>query len=569
MGANQSGEENNVENNVDQEQIDKCINDYGFSIDMKNDCCNIIEDESLRNNCVDHMIKKENAARNIDQRIKNNNSSIESYRKEAIREGFIEGNTVIADRMDDARIRKEATLNSLIASQKAKGYSKAANDYTIKTNNIKDETNNIKNKANNIKDETNNIKNKANNLKNQTNDLKNQTNNIKNQTNNLRNQTSDLKNETYNLRNQTKNIKTKTNDLKDETNDLKDEAENDVITINQRVDDTNDLVDDTREVLHGGIGGLIGSQDTNAKQMNFDQNLSAYVTEKIDFAKNSLESFIGSKKEGFSRKEIYDLLSFLKTKEEAESVALQENINQRLEESTYDLTGELLSQKDNILTRLIFDYMINDETGTNVEKVYKDLKQKNNDELRKIQIKSYYNKAYKEYIFILKVVICLIVLLIPIIFLNKYEYIDNNKTLTSIAFIITIGVLFISYRLYLLYMKDDIDYDRIRVPYDRQTSELIKQGKMKSKGSVLKNLGVTCVGDECCDVSMVYDNLNNKCVLSENFGGYFESMQNKNKETFNIIEPYTFENFTTLENVTSKKEGLLRDSLVRSSNKRM
>jgi len=138
----------------------------------------------------------------------------------------------------------------------------------------------------------------------------------------------------------------------------------------------------------------------------------------------------------------------------------------------------------------------------------------------------------------------------------------------SVVFIITVGVLFISYRLYLLYLKDDIDYDRIRVPYDRQSGELIKQGKMKSKGSVFKNLGVTCIGDECCDVSMVYDNLNNKCILSENFGGYFESMQNKNKEEINIIEPYKVENFTTIENLSHTKEGLLRESLVKSTNTR-
>ena len=549
MGAGQSGEENKV----DQEQIDNCINDPNFSINMNNDCCNIIEDQSLRDQCVDDMIKKDNASRKIEQLKKNNNSAEESYRQEAI-EGFIEGNTIIGDRMNDARIRKEATLNSLIASQQAKGYSKAANDFTNQTNNFKKQANKLKNQTNDKKNQTNNIK--------------NQTNNIKKETSDLKNETSDLKNETSDLKNETSDLKNYTNNLKDQTNDLKDEAENNVTTINQRVNDTNDLVDDTREILHTGVGGLMGAENISNKQMDFDQNLSAYTEEKIDSAIASLESFIGSKKEGFSRKEIYDLLGFLKTKEQTESVALQQSINERLEQTTYDHTSELLLQKDNILTRLISDYMINGETGTNVEKVYEDLKQKNNDELREIQIKSYYNKAYKEYIFILKVVICLIIFLIPIIFLNKYEYIDNNKTLMSVVFIITVGVLFISYRLYLLYLKDDIDYDRIRVPYDRQSGELIKQGKMKSKGSVFKNLGVTCIGDECCDVSMVYDNLNNKCILSENFGGYFESMQNKNKEEINIIEPYKVENFTTIENLSHTKERLLRESLVKSTNTR-
>ena len=51
---------------------------------------------------------------------------------------------------------------------------------------------------------------------------------------------------------------------------------------------------------------------------------------------------------------------------------------------------------------------------------------------------------------------------------------------------------------------------------------------------------ITCIGDDCCDVSMVYDDLLNKCVLQENFADYFD---NKNKESLknksSIIEPYS------------------------------
>ena len=218
------------------------------------------------------------------------------------------------------------------------------------------------------------------------------------------------------------------------------------------------------------------------------------------------------------------------------------------------------------------DYMIDEHEGSNIENVYEKMKQEENLINRNNQIKSYYNNAYNEYIFILKIVICLIILLLPIIFLNKYEMINNNISLIIIVSIIIFGFLFIGYRFYLLYMRDDIDYNKLRVPYDRQGKDLIKQGKIKSKGSIFKNLGVVCVGNECCDTSMVYDNLNNKCILSENFGGYFESLQDKNKETSNIIEPYknytTTETFVTTNHLTSIKENLLKESLLNSSNRR-
>ena len=242
-----------------------------------------------------------------------------------------------------------------------------------------------------------------------------------------------------------------------------------------------------------------------------------------------------------------------------------ENINTEIKNNLNKKTSEIIAKENSIVSNILFDFMIDNQNGSNIEKVYEKLQQENNDINRNNQIKTYYNKTYNEYIFILKVVICLIVLLLPIIFLNKYEMINQDISLIIITSIIIFGVLFISYRLYLLYMRDNINFDKIKVPYDRQTNNLIKQGKMESKGSIFKNLGVVCVGDECCDTSMVYDNLNNKCVLSENFGNYFESLHNENKK-INIIEPYEIENFATIENVTSTKEELLRNSLVQSSN---
>ena len=277
---------------------------------------------------------------------------------------------------------------------------------------------------------------------------------------------------------------------------------------------------------------------------------------------NMRESMVGNKSDIFDSLTAREYIDTLKN-------SINEDINDKLINSSYNRASEIIAQDNNIINNILFDYLINKEDGSNIEKVYKDLKQKNIDDLRNIQIKSYYSKAYKEYIFILKVVITLIALLIPIIFLNKYEFIDKNISLTIIFFIIIIGILFISYRLYLLHLKDNINYDKIKIPYDRQSSQLIKQKKMKSKGSIFKNLGVTCIGDECCDASMVYDNLRNKCILSENFGNFFEHMQN-NETKINIIEPYnnnksSQENFAT----RSSKNQLLTESLANSQLNRM
>ena len=47
---------------------------------------------------------------------------------------------------------------------------------------------------------------------------------------------------------------------------------------------------------------------------------------------------------------------------------------------------------------------------------------------------------------------------------------------------------------------------------------------------------MTCIGQDCCDGSMVYDYAKNKCILSENFGGYFDSTNNYNSGKTSYVE---------------------------------
>ena len=262
--------------------------------------------------------------------------------------------------------------------------------------------------------------------------------------------------------------------------------------------------------------------------------------------------------------------------------ALEESVVQR---KLYQDT-EYLAQEDTIMNNVLMDYMINEHDGTNVERVYEKLNQENTDKLRKISVNNYFTKTYKEYIHILKVIICLIVIMIPILILNRNEIIDRNMTLLLVVIPIFLGMLYISHRLYLLYMKDDIDFDKNRMPFDREEAERIKNtGRRYAKDSPFKSLGIACIGDECCDASMVYDNLRNKCVAQENFGNYFENtnsyLSNNNNNnniirqnnmaedtsTFSFLEGNTNINAKLVENFDpkSKKRDMLMESLKNSS----
>ena len=173
---------------------------------------------------------------------------------------------------------------------------------------------------------------------------------------------------------------------------------------------------------------------------------------------------------------------------------------------------ELLGKKDSVAADVLMDYMVNDQEGSNVEKVYEKVNQDSTDKLRKIQINDYTTKTYKEFILIIKVIILVVALLMAVVMLNKIEILGSATSLFLIGPIIVIGVLYIIYRLYLLNMKDDKNFDKDRIPWDREARKLVDSGKMSWKPNPF---GVgTCIGKDCCNDDMVYDSTQHICIAN-------------------------------------------------------
>ena len=132
-------------------------------------------------------------------------------------------------------------------------------------------------------------------------------------------------------------------------------------------------------------------------------------------------------------------------------------------------------------------------------------------------------------------------------------------------------------------MRDSKDFDKFKIPFTRtEAANLRSKGSRYSKDSPFKSLGITCVGEECCDASMVYDKLKDKCIATEHFGNYFENIQEINKENKPIImqnnshedeSNFTFlggnadtiEQFGNFRNKAEIKQGILLNSLKNSS----
>jgi hypothetical protein len=204
--------------------------------------------------------------------------------------------------------------------------------------------------------------------------------------------------------------------------------------------------------------------------------------------------------------------------------------------------SEFLIKKDNVFTNVLSDYMINNEHGqpSTIKNVYDKLTQDNQNKLRNIEIINYNDKVNKEYLNIILIVIFACIIIIPLAIANKNNILPNNITLICLVTLLFLVSVYILYKVIDIYMRDNIDFDKIRIPYDRTAAKLEEDGTIIRKKNPLTSLTLTCIGEDCCDGSMVYDYAKNKCLMSENFDNYFESLQNlQNHKLIESFGPYS------------------------------
>jgi len=212
------------------------------------------------------------------------------------------------------------------------------------------------------------------------------------------------------------------------------------------------------------------------------------------------------------------------------SVALSTNstlseTDQLIEKETENAISEYIMKKDNIFTNVLTDYMLNDGKKNDMAAVYSKIAQQNTEKERKIEINTYYDKAYKEYTNILIVIIFACVILVPIVIANKNYILSNNITNTMVVVIIFITICYIIYKLIDIYMRDSKDFDKIQIPYDREAAVLEKSNKSTRKNNLLSTFARTCIGRDCCPGTtsgLVFDPAINRCVVKDTFMNYIE-----------------------------------------------
>ena len=223
--------------------------------------------------------------------------------------------------------------------------------------------------------------------------------------------------------------------------------------------------------------------------------------------------------------------------------------------------SELLAQKDSVANNILMDYMYKNEKGTNVSTIMDRVGQLNNDKKRKLEITSYYNKSREKYINILKVIVLACIIIVPLVIANKNNMISNPIFMFITVTIIFLTIIYIFSSMVDIYKRDNIDFDKYNIPYDRRAAMLEKDGTIFRKKNPLSSLTLTCVGQDCCDISMQYDSAKSKCIATENFGNIFETMAAMNT-TIATVYPNSTEGYV---NNCNFKNSMIQNSLGCSS----
>jgi hypothetical protein len=183
------------------------------------------------------------------------------------------------------------------------------------------------------------------------------------------------------------------------------------------------------------------------------------------------------------------------------------------------LKQQKLDLKKDTAGELIITDIIENDLNTNKQNLEKKVSDKTNKQ-RLIQINTYYSKQFREWSKVIKLLILIIIPLLIIVIIKKKNIIPDKISNIIIMFILSVGGIYIMYRVVDLLLRDNINFDEYYMPMNVDTDELDfnKYNEYDTDLNNVNNLEY-CVGNMCCSTGMEYDYELHKCLplLSENY----------------------------------------------------
>lgn len=146
---------------------------------------------------------------------------------------------------------------------------------------------------------------------------------------------------------------------------------------------------------------------------------------------------------------------------------------------------------------------------------YKLIQNDKNTKLRQVEINTYYGDKYSDHSNILKTVIFICILIIIVSLLANYGIISQYFYSYLFIIIMSVGIIYIGWLILEAMSHDNMIYQE----YDWGNYPPTTPPAVDTSNSVIDpwaTIGLTCIGQDCCDTDFTYVPTSNKCTSNAN-----------------------------------------------------
>ena len=259
---------------------------------------------------------------------------------------------------------------------------------------------------------------------------------------------------------------------------------------------------------HSDLSNALDLDNTTAKKVKTSDGSYQIIGEECKFKQNGGETY---------SQQIVDEINRLTD----ERVILFETLTNMYANVQRDVS----ETRSDLVDQMTVVGVVEEELG-NARLNLKSLAGAKNNMNRMAEINTYYGKRYQAHTGIMKMIIMICVPLLILAILGKKGIIGNNFTHPLAIVVIVVGGYFLLSRLWDLWWRDNMNYDEYDwdfdpnsanptvYQYDKQAFNHANFGTSIEDDfhSLASDLGIECIGKNCCGDNMEYDSKTNKCV---------------------------------------------------------
>lgn len=143
------------------------------------------------------------------------------------------------------------------------------------------------------------------------------------------------------------------------------------------------------------------------------------------------------------------------------------------------------------------------------------LNQQKKNQLRMVEINTYYGKKYEAQANIMLIIIITCVPILIITILNKKNIIPDNISSLLVSIVIVVFLIVMYFRIGDFIFRDNMDFDQIKFPFDPTDVDVDSSNTNVVQLPDPLDLSIECIGEACCtEDGMVFDSTKNECVLT-------------------------------------------------------